>query len=105
MIELLKYLRANGFKTYIFPPDVWCQIGENLSRQPQKASVLDIFAPDGRGAASDAAADPRTSRSARINRRYPEHGAALTGSGGIAPTVSTGAKSGSFGPAGRPALY
>jgi hypothetical protein len=26
-------------------PDVWCQIGEYLSRQPQKAGALDLLPP------------------------------------------------------------
>jgi hypothetical protein len=32
-----------GQKPDIHEPDVWRQIGENLSRQPQKASALDML--------------------------------------------------------------
>ncbi|MGH7116626.1 MAG: ATP-dependent DNA helicase [Stellaceae bacterium] len=32
-----------GQRPDIREPDVWCQIGENLSRQPQKASALDLL--------------------------------------------------------------
>ena len=34
-----------GLRPEIHEPDVWRQIGENLSRQPQKASALDILHP------------------------------------------------------------
>lgn len=34
-----------GQRPEIHEPDVWRQIGENLSRQPQKASALDILHP------------------------------------------------------------
>ena len=32
-----------GHRPEIREPDVWRQIGENLSRQPQKASALDML--------------------------------------------------------------
>jgi hypothetical protein len=32
-----------GQRPEIAEPDVWRQIGENLSRQPQKASALDML--------------------------------------------------------------
>jgi hypothetical protein len=32
-----------GQRPEIREPDVWRQIGENLSRQPQKASALDML--------------------------------------------------------------
>ena len=34
-----------GHRPEIHEPDVWRQIGENLSRQPQKASALDLLHP------------------------------------------------------------
>ncbi len=61
-----------GQRPEIGEPDVWRQIGENLSRQPQKASALDHAAPDGRDAASGAAADRTAGRRARIKQRYPK---------------------------------
>jgi hypothetical protein len=52
-----------GQREAIREPDVWCQIGENLSRQPQKASTLDLLAP--------MAETPR-----QVQRRIVRHGAA-----------------------------
>jgi hypothetical protein len=52
-----------GQRAAIREPDVWCQIGENLSRQPQKASALVLLPP--------MAETPR-----QVQRRIVRHGAA-----------------------------
>jgi hypothetical protein len=55
-----------GQKPEIGEPDVWRQIGENLSRQLQKASAPRSAARDGGDADSRPAADGPTGRRARM---------------------------------------
>jgi Isochorismatase family len=46
-----------GQRAPIREPDVCCQIGENLSRQPQKAGALDLLSPTAETPRQGAAAD------------------------------------------------
>ena len=48
--------------------DVWRNIGENLSRQPQKASALDMLHANGRNTARDTAARSTAARLTMLTR-------------------------------------